>query len=1029
MITPPFRPFANDDSDDENPSSDQGWSSTQERWRPSTAAKSSPAIPRSTRARAFSAELESAVAEFHERWERGELPRAESYQDRLDHDQLIELIYIEYCMRLQAGESPVLAEYAERFPDLADRLSRVLDLHEVIGSSNHADLWEYSPGATLPEVGDEVGPYRLIRLLGSGGLARVFLAEQADLADRLVVIKIADRPSAEPRLLARARHPNIVEVLRHGTAEQGKLHLICMPFLGGAPLSDILDELKKDPKRFARRADRRPIPPLDRRSAPEFPAADRPRPTRDLLTKFTSDQAWAWIVARVAEALDFAYRRGVTHGDVKPSNILIAADGTPMLFDFNLAIEWSVDGFSETIGANGGTLAYMSPERLRAVAQPIRGNIPLAAERHRADLYATGLVLLECLTGEPPAVPERGSMNPREMAAMLAASRETNDPLKSRSSRSIPAGLRSITARLIAPNPADRYSRAIEIRDDLDAWLEGRPLVHADEPTGFSTAARLARRHRTAISAASLVVAGVLLASTVIININQSFERRRSKALAETLWEHADPGVFRFRQIGHLRVDTPFGPAETARRHLERFHVLESIDWRDRNDVRSLPEIDRLDLEAWICEQAWRYARELADRPKSPEDWRRALACLTHVYHLTPLGPLRSLADHLAGRLGLESVERPPDRSARIAWMERYLRGVEVESSSWNDALVEYKKALAARPDSFWAHYRSAAAYHWLGRPAEAAELLRFCAAKQPHNPAIRTQLAGCLFQSNNFDLALSECDAAIAISPDFIEAYKTRIYVNEKLGRRDRVQEDLKRYEMSTSHQGRIPSWRITLDTAPPADKNGTTKDDDQISILRSLIAFDPDDIDSRINLASKLFEHGDDQGSLDQFNEVIRRKSNHPRAKYGRAMIALRQKRTNDARRDLEDAIDDPSFIELIRQEREFTRAYHHLIKLYLADGLVEQAIKLSENAVKASEELEYLRGESHYALARSYAVAAASKPDFTRKAAAELESAARYHPDYRNITFNNDRLISVEIKRKVIALLEHSHGASVK
>lgn len=1023
MTPPPYRPSANDNSDDDpdNPSSDPGWSSTQERWRPSTAAKSSRSIPRSARARAFSAELESAVAEFHERWERGELPRVETYRNRLDNDQLIELVYIEYCMRLQAGESPELAEYADRFPDLAERLSRVLDLHEVIGSSNHADLWEFSPEAKLPEVGDEVGPYRLIRLLGSGGLARVFLAEQADLADRLVVIKIADRPSAEPRLLARARHPNIVEVLRHGTADQGKLHLICMPFLGGAPLSEILDELKNSPKRFARRVDRRPIPPLDRRSAPEFPADDRPRPTRDLLSKLTSDQAWAWIVARIAEALDFAYRRGVTHGDVKPSNILFAADCTPMLFDFNLAIEWSVDGFSETIGANGGTLAYMSPERLRAVADPVRAKIPLAAERHRADLYATGLVLLECLTGVVPDVPERGSMNPREMAARLAASRETIDPLKSPSCRSIPAGLRSITARLIAPNPADRYARAIELRDDLDAWLAGRPLVHAVEPAGFSTAARLVRRHRTAISAAGLVVAGIILASSVIININRNYERKRARALSESLWEHADPGVFRFRQIGHWRVDSPFGPAETARRHLERFHVLESTDWRDRNDVRSLPEIDRLDLEAWICEQAWRYARELADRPKSPEDWRRAHAFLSHVYSLTPLGPLRSLADHLAKRLGIEAVERSADRSRDIAWMEHYLRGVEAESARWNDALGEYKKALAARPDSFWAHYRAAAAYHWLGRPASAAELLRYCALKQPRNPAIRTQLAGCLFQSNNYESALAECDAAIAISPDFLEAYKTRVHVNEKLGRHDRALEDLKRYELATTHLGRIPAWRAELDAAPPDDKNGTLKDDDQLTILRSLIAFDPDDLDSRINLASKLFLKGDDQGALDQFDEVLRRSDDHPRAKFGRALILIKRRKTKEAGRDLEETVDHPKFAELIKQDRNFIRAYHHLVDIYLTEGKIDDAIEKSKRAIELSESMEFLRGESHYALARSYAAGAARNAEFLRKSANELDTAANFHPNYRSVAFKNDPRITEEVKKSVIALLQ--------
>ena len=85
----------------------------------------------------------------------------------------------------------------------------------------------------------------LLRELGEGGFARVFLAEQADLDHRLVVVKVSTRITPEPRLLARARHSHIVEVLWHNLIDDGSLQLVCMPFLGGATLAAVLADRKR----------------------------------------------------------------------------------------------------------------------------------------------------------------------------------------------------------------------------------------------------------------------------------------------------------------------------------------------------------------------------------------------------------------------------------------------------------------------------------------------------------------------------------------------------------------------------------------------------------------------------------------------------------------------------------------------------------------------------------------------------------------------------------------------------------------
>ena len=169
------------------------------------------------------------------------------------------------------------------------------------------------------------------------------------------------------------------------------------------------------------------------------------------------------MMARLAEALDHAERRGVTHGDVKPSNILITADGTPMLFDFNLAVDWHAADSLDPGADLGGTLAYMAPERLRALGGEPAGATPgdssvnfsprRQPDRHRADLYAIGLVLAEALTGEPPAVPARRSDDPRQFASGLAQFRVEALHQPARRLKGISAGAPGDPGPLPGPRP------------------------------------------------------------------------------------------------------------------------------------------------------------------------------------------------------------------------------------------------------------------------------------------------------------------------------------------------------------------------------------------------------------------------------------------------------------------------------------------------------------------------------------------------------------------------------------------------
>src|SRR5262249_49597430 len=127
------------------------------------------------------------------------------------------------------------------------------------------------------------------------------------------------------------------------------------------------------------------------------PAADGPsEPSpRTVLAGLPFAHAVAWVAARLAEGLQHAHARQVLHRDIKPSNVLLGADGQPMLRDFNPA--HAADGGGE---APGGTVAYMAPEHLKALA--LRDPALARKVDHRADVYALGMVLYEMLTGRSP---------------------------------------------------------------------------------------------------------------------------------------------------------------------------------------------------------------------------------------------------------------------------------------------------------------------------------------------------------------------------------------------------------------------------------------------------------------------------------------------------------------------------------------------------------------------------------------------------------------------------------------------------
>jgi len=363
--------------------------------------------------------------------------------------------------------------------------------------------------------GDEIGPYKLISLLGEGGFGAVYLAVQSRPIQRRVALKfikpgldtraVIARFETERQALAILDHPNIAKVFDAGSTPQGRPYFV-MEYVPGVPITQHCD------------------------------------------TNTLTLRERLQLFARVCDAVAHAHTKGIIHRDLKPSNILVAeletGERVPKIIDFGVAKatqhhigEHSM--FTE-LGVMIGTPEYMSPEQAESSTSDIDT---------RTDVYALGVILYELLTGELP-------FDPRTLRAagydeIRRIIREVDPPNPStRLSETSPAAAKAAQARRLRlddlarvlrnelewiPLKAmrkerhDRYRSAAELADDIRNYLEGRPLIAAPMSASYRLR-KLARRHRGAVIAAFVVAASLLTGIGVAITAWSHTNRARAEA-------------------------------------------------------------------------------------------------------------------------------------------------------------------------------------------------------------------------------------------------------------------------------------------------------------------------------------------------------------------------------------------------------------------------------------------------------------------------------------------------------------------
>jgi tetratricopeptide (TPR) repeat protein/tRNA A-37 threonylcarbamoyl transferase component Bud32 len=352
---------------------------------------------------------------------------------------------------------------------------------------------EASVSGTQPT---RVGPYRLVRELGRGGMGTVFLAERDDdqylarVAVKLVrpgmdTDFILERFRRERQTLARLQHPNISRLLDGGTTDGG-LPYIVMEYIDGLWLTDYA---------------------VTHRLAIE-----------DRLRLFID----------VCSAVDYAHRNFVIHRDLKPGNILVNADGVPKLLDFGICKLLIVEpgSASDTVAAPM-TPNYASPEQVRGE--------PLTL---LSDIYSLGAVLYELLTGKCPR--QFATLTPQaiERAVALNAIARPSAAADKALARGLAGDLDNIVMRALDAEPPRRYESAAQFADDLRRYLRHEP-VQARPPTVRYRATKFARRNRLAIAA----TAAVFIALTGGLAVS-TYESRIAAARLQQIRSLSDTLVF-----------------------------------------------------------------------------------------------------------------------------------------------------------------------------------------------------------------------------------------------------------------------------------------------------------------------------------------------------------------------------------------------------------------------------------------------------------------------------------------------------
>lgn len=434
-----------------------------------------------------------------------------------------------------------------------------------------------------------LGEFQIVREIGRGGMGVVYEAIQTSLG-RPVALKILPQASSldsvrlqrfrnEATAVAQLHHPNIVPVFAVGS-DRG-IHYFAMQFIDGQTLASLIAQLRTEAK----------------------------------LSAASTQSRYRSVVAGMVQAvraIEYAHQLGILHRDLKPANLMLQADGRVWVTDFGL-VQFQ-DAESQLTGSHQmmGTLCYMSPEQAagdRAVLD------------HRTDIYSLGVTLYEWLT-LVPAIEADGFHQTVHRVIH-------SEPPPPRSLvPSLPVDLDTVVRKAICKIPTERYASAREFADDLQRWLDDKPIL-AEPPSLMQRFAKWRRRHRTFVNAVILLLftGSLLMAAMTAFVLHEHAQtitalasEREQHEIADENYREARRAIDTFSRLSELELshhpellDSRREFLETSQAFYERLlqrrshdametKKLEQIVQRINRLLREIRELESIEPLMWLAD-------------------------------------------------------------------------------------------------------------------------------------------------------------------------------------------------------------------------------------------------------------------------------------------------------------------------------------------------------------------------------------------------------------------------------------------
>lgn len=400
-------------------------------------------------------------------------------------------VLLEILDKFIDGKGIDINSYCQKYPEYRDAILAKFRAAEFIKKSfKDEDL----SGKTL-------GDYLILQEIGRGGMGIVFLGIQPTLS-RLTAIKVLSPNFSldkdvltnfqeEAKMIAKFNHPNIVPI--YSISNDARIYYIAMAHITGMSFKDILERLRKN-------KDTNQLNATTIKEILQAPSIKKQDITQKSITLKRGFKFWdktyfqfiAAIGAEIADALSYAHQNGIVHGDLKPSNVLLTDQGIPMLVDFGLSENIKKIAVSKSKEFTG-TLSYAAPEQ-------IKENVI----NEKTDIWSLGVTLYELLTFKNPFIENTVKKTVDKILKGYPVSLRTHN-------RNIPIELDAIVLKCLENKPEDRYHSIAEVAQDLNSFLESRPIKA--KPDGVFRKTQKAIKRKPIIAILIIIILFTLLAA------------------------------------------------------------------------------------------------------------------------------------------------------------------------------------------------------------------------------------------------------------------------------------------------------------------------------------------------------------------------------------------------------------------------------------------------------------------------------------------------------------------------------------